>query len=98
MILTNLFLEFRSARQKHDVRTWPHSVLQWRRELPIHVYDSLVALKHNKLSGLTNSTTQEAVVDASTPVPKLVVTIPEDLQLDSHERSSLKKRPELYSY
>ena len=60
-------------------------------QLNSHVYDSLVALKHNKLAGLTNSTTQEAIVDASTPVPKIVVTIPENLQLDSHERSLLQK-------
>ena len=60
-------------------------------QLNSHVYDSLVALKHNKLAGLINSTTQEAIVDASTPVPKIVVTIPQDIQLDSHERSSLQK-------
>ena len=30
-------------------------------QLNSHVYDSLVALKHHKLAGLTHSTTQEAV-------------------------------------
>ena len=60
-------------------------------QLNADVYDSLVALKCDKLAALTNSTTPEIVVDAYTPAPKLVVTIPDDLQLDSHERSVLEK-------
>ena len=35
----------------HDISSTIH-------QLNSHVYDSLVALKHNKLAGLTNSTTQ----------------------------------------
>ena len=61
-------------------------------QLNADVYDSLVALKCDKLAALTNSTTPEIVVDAhDTPAPKLVVTIPDDLQLDSHERSVLER-------
>ena len=36
------------------------------------VYDSLMALKQDKLAALTNSTTQEIVVDAYTPAQKCV--------------------------
>ena len=50
-----------------------------------------MALKQDKLAALTNSITQEIVVDAYTPAPKLVVTIPDDLQLDTHEKSVLEK-------
>ena len=56
-------------------------------QLNSHVYNSLVALKHNKLAGLTNSTTQEAVVVASTPVPKIVVHYSSGKRKESAMRS-----------
>ena len=80
--------DFKDLCSVDDYRTISATI----HELNSRVYDSLVALKRNKLAGLTNSTTQEeVVVDASAPVPKVVVTIPEDLQLDSHARSALEK-------
>ena len=94
--LSALRNEFKDLCNMDDYRTISATI----HELNSHVYDSLVALKRNKLAGLTNSTTQEeVVVDASAPVPKVVVTIPEDLQLDSHARSALEKGLfKLYSY
>ena len=84
--LRNELKDLCSVDDYHDISSTIHQL-----NSHVNVYDSLVALKHSKLAGLTNSTPQEAIVDAPTPVPKIVVTIPEDLQLDSHERSSLKK-------
>ena len=60
-------------------------------QLNADIYESLVALKRDKLAALSNSTTQEIVDDTYTPARKLLVTIPEDLQLDTHERSVLEK-------
>ena len=86
--LSALRNEFKDLCNVDDYRTISATI----HELNSHVYDSLAALKRNRLAGLTNSATQEeVVVDASAPVPKVVVTIPEDLQLDSHARSALEK-------
>ena len=60
-------------------------------QLNADIYESLVALKRDKLAALSNSTTQEIVDDTCTPARKLVVTIPEDLQLNTHERSVIEK-------
>ena len=60
-------------------------------QLNADIYGSLVVLKRDKLAALTNSTAQEIVVDTYTPARKRVITIPENLQLDTHERSVLEK-------